>query len=257
MKLYAWASPDFVAALYPRPSPIVAVQFCRFFCVFLSLFLCKHGPAVTSEQLDKVQPGIIYMLLQQVRGDQALCKQTVLQRCRKALKVHLKLCARILLGQVPRCCRQGLAKERHPLKKLSSIAKMVCLDRLLQVWLPTMTGIEGAEEEKLAVVAGARLLTELPGFSAGGPQGALWAQMREALVKKVTGAAAGAGGAGGQEEEEPDFEEMQVGVAVWGKVKVGQGGPALAGCAASSALGCMGTKNKGPYSRASQFARCR
>lgn len=118
-----------------------------------------------------------------------------------------------------------------------------------------MTGIEGAEEEKLAVVAGARLLTELPGFSAGGPQGALWAQLREALVKKVTGAAAGAGGAGGQEEEEPDFEEMQVGVAMgrcrrewqWGVGASGSNGPASAGCAASAALpvhGCYAGKDQ-------------
>lgn len=151
LQAYAQFLPQVWTLMFQRLSGSKTPKFCRFFCVFLSLFLCKHGPAATSEQLDKVQPGIIYMLLQ-------------------------------------------------------------------QVWLPTMTGIEGAEEEKLAVVAGARLLTELPGFSAGGPQGALWAQLREALVKKVTGAAAGAGGAGGQEEEEPDFEEMQGYSAAYAKL---------------------------------------
>ena len=42
------------------------LQFCRFFIIFLALFVVRHGPAVTSGQLDKVQAGIIFMLLQQV-----------------------------------------------------------------------------------------------------------------------------------------------------------------------------------------------
>ncbi|GFR48907.1 hypothetical protein Agub_g10856 [Astrephomene gubernaculifera] len=131
--------PSVWTLMFQRLSGTKTPKFCRFFSVFLALFICKHGPAAACQQLDKVQPGIMYMLLQ-------------------------------------------------------------------QVWLPTLASIEGPEEEKLVAVAGAKLLTELPGFSAAGPQAALWAGLRKGLVDKM---ASGGGGGAGQEEEEPDFEEAQ------------------------------------------------
>ena len=62
----------------PRP-PRPGAQFCRFFVVFLSLFVAKHGPAAASAQLDKVQPGIIFMLLQQVRPSGAMPRAAACQ----------------------------------------------------------------------------------------------------------------------------------------------------------------------------------
>ncbi|KAG2501736.1 hypothetical protein HYH03_000236 [Edaphochlamys debaryana] len=150
MQAYAQFMPQIWTLMFQRLSGSKTPKFCRFFTVFLALFICKHGPAAASDSLDKVQPGIIYMLLQ-------------------------------------------------------------------QVWLPTLPGIEGPEEEKLVAVAGAKLLTELPGFSAAGPQAALWAALRKALVDKLSGGAGGAG-SGQQEDEEPDFEEMQGYSAAYAKL---------------------------------------
>ncbi|GIL79702.1 hypothetical protein Vretimale_12351 [Volvox reticuliferus] len=140
LQAYVQYLPSIWTLMFQRLSGSKTPKFCRFFCVFLALFVCKYGAAATAEQLDKVQAGIIYMLLQ-------------------------------------------------------------------QVWLPTVPSIEGTDEEKLVTVAGVKLITELPGFSATGAQAALWAAVRKGLVDKVSGG--GAAGAAQQEEEEADFEEMQ------------------------------------------------
>lgn len=41
-------------------------KFVHHFVLFLATFIVKHGPVLTSATLDKVQPGILLMLLQQV-----------------------------------------------------------------------------------------------------------------------------------------------------------------------------------------------
>jgi exportin-2 (importin alpha re-exporter) len=41
-------------------------KFVRSFLVFLALFIIKHGPPATMASIDKVQPGVFMMLLQQV-----------------------------------------------------------------------------------------------------------------------------------------------------------------------------------------------
>lgn len=58
-------------------------------------------------------------------------------------------------------------------------------------------------------VAGLKLLTELPGFSATSVHAGLWAAVRKGLVDKISGGS-GAQGGTGRDEEEQDFEEMQV-----------------------------------------------
>eukprot|EP00198_Chlamydomonas_reinhardtii_P002761 XP_001692097.1 cellular apoptosis susceptibility protein [Chlamydomonas reinhardtii] len=148
---YAQFLPSIWTLMFQRLSSSKTPKFCRFFVVFLALFICKHGPAAAAEQLDKVQPGILFMLLG-------------------------------------------------------------------QVWLPALPGVDGPEEEKLVAVAGAKLLTELPGFNAAAPgdRGALWAALRKGVVDKLTGG--GSQGGSGQEDEEPDFEEMQGYTAAYAKL---------------------------------------
>ncbi|KAG2451269.1 hypothetical protein HYH02_003876 [Chlamydomonas schloesseri] len=148
---YAQYLPSIWTLMFQRLTGSKTPKFCRFFVVFLALFICKHGPAAAAEQLDKVQPGILFMLLG-------------------------------------------------------------------QVWLPTLPGVDGPEEEKLVAVAGAKLLTELPGFNAAAPgdRGALWAALRKGVVDKLTGG--GSHGGSGQEDEEPDFEEMQGYTAAYAKL---------------------------------------
>ncbi|KAL6747498.1 Cse1-domain-containing protein [Haematococcus lacustris] len=89
-------------------------KFVRCLLVFLATFIVKHGPGVTVAALDKVQPGIFLMLVQ-------------------------------------------------------------------QVWIPNLPSVDCGDEQKLAVVASAKCLTELPALQASA---ALWSSLKEAAYKQ-------------------------------------------------------------------------
>lgn len=52
--------------LFTRMQSSRTNKFVRHFLVFVALFICKHGPSFTQQSVDKVQPGIFFMILQQV-----------------------------------------------------------------------------------------------------------------------------------------------------------------------------------------------
>ena len=74
----------------------------------------------------------------------------------------------------------------------------------LQVWLPTMPSISGAQEEKLLVVATARLVCEtrqLAAPEAGGVAG----QLLAAAVDRLEGSGSGGGEEGGEDGGEEEY----------------------------------------------------
>ena len=57
--------------LTTSPSRLQATRtpkFVRGFVTFLAYFMVKHGPATVAATMDRVQPGIFVMLVQQVDG---------------------------------------------------------------------------------------------------------------------------------------------------------------------------------------------
>lgn len=56
------------------------MQYVRCFIIFLCDFILVHGPEVLAAQMDRVQPGILAMLLQQVRPVQLWLAQHAVSR---------------------------------------------------------------------------------------------------------------------------------------------------------------------------------
>ena len=165
----------------------------RHFIVFLALFICKLDPTRVQASVDKVQPNIFILLMQQVRAwggggrgrggarDRGTLAHPPAQGKRERGEGGRTpvVCACVCVPSPSSACWPGPLTLRPP-------PPLGC-----QVWLPNMPMIEGLDEEKLLAVATTKCLCEFPAMR---QHQDLWASLKDAVTKKLQGGGGGRGG---------------------------------------------------------------
>eukprot|EP00955_Chlamydomonas_euryale_P098808 365171-Chlamydomonas_euryale.AAC.12 len=126
MAAYETPLPTVFQLLFERLQKSRTQKFVRGLLMFLAYFIVKQGPQLVSASMDKVQPGIFLMLMQQVR---------------------------------------------HPYSG----------NNHAEVWVPSMSTIDGSDEEKVVLVASTKCLCEYPALQQA-PE--LWSQLKDATIKR-------------------------------------------------------------------------
>mmetsp|Transcript_33790 Transcript_33790/g.100617 ORF Transcript_33790/g.100617 Transcript_33790/m.100617 type:complete len:935 (-) Transcript_33790:308-3112(-) len=145
MAAYETPLPTVFQLLFERLQKSRTQKFVRGLLMFLAYFIVKQGPQLVSASMDKVQPGIFLMLMQ-------------------------------------------------------------------QVWVPSMSTIDGSDEEKVVLVASTKCLCEYPALQQA-PE--LWSQLKDATIKRVEGKT---DNVAGFDEEGLDLDEMQGYSAAYAKL---------------------------------------
>jgi exportin-2 (importin alpha re-exporter) len=176
--------------LFSRLEQLRTHKFARSLLMFLALFVCKQGAAAVAGSIEGVQPGLTLMVLQTV-GVVSVFWRWPDPRSSNAVNP-----AHALYPQTP--------------TPRSFDAVPCCLPLTIcpcvQVWLPTMPSINGGQEEKLLVVATARMLSDSTQLAA--PEAA---ELAGRLLAALVASLEGSGGASGSEEpgeEGPGEEEV-------------------------------------------------
>ena len=169
-------------------------KFARALLMFLALFVCKRGAATVAGSIEGVQPGLTLMVLQTV----GVGLGGGLHNARWSADPHAVNPSHGLYPKPYTLSRSALA--------LSPCCPPVSICPPVQVWLPTMPSISGGHEEKLLVVATARMLSDCTQLAA--PEAAeLAGRLLAALVASLEGSG-GASGGEEQGEEGPGEEEV-------------------------------------------------
>ena len=170
-------------------------KFARALLMFLALFVCKQGAAAVAGSIEGVQPGLTLMVLQTVGvvvwwGP---AQWWFLAFARSPSAINRP---RALYPQAP------IPRSSDTVSCCRLCPSCPCV----QVWLPTMPSISGGHEEKLLVVATARMLSDCMQLAA--PEAAeLAGRLLAALVASLEGSG-GASGSEEQGEEGPGEEEV-------------------------------------------------